>query len=115
MGTSLTRRQISSPLVQGAVEKIAPAVVAVVSKFSHTNNFRTTGQSASDVMYAAFEADKDNLGGGDVKPNGAYLNGHVLSEPGPEARDENKCERLWSESVRFAGLKEGDTVLAAWR
>jgi len=98
---------------------IAPAVVAVISKFSHANNYRTTGQSASDVMYAAFNANKESLGGGggndDVKPNGAYLNGHVLSEPGPEARDDKKCEKLWAESVGFAGLKEGDTVLAAWR
>lgn len=90
---------------------IANPLMSIVSKFSAPNgHYRTPAQSASDVIRAAL--DTETLG---KRPDGIYLNGHVLAECGPEARDERKCEVVWRESIGFAGIGEGDTVLKEWR
>jgi hypothetical protein len=33
---------------------------------------------------------------------------------GKEARDEEKQRRLWMESLKLAGVEEGDTALKFW-
>ncbi|KAI6091730.1 NAD(P)-binding protein [Hypoxylon rubiginosum] len=74
-------------------------------------DLRTTWKSAADTIHASFDTD----GGLGEHPNGLYLNGSVIAEVGPEAKDETKCRRLWSDSLGYASIKEGDTVLADWR
>lgn len=33
----------------------------------------------------------------------------------PEAKDEKKQKELWEGSLRYAGIKDGDTVLVEWK
>ncbi|KAI1769945.1 NAD(P)-binding protein [Hypoxylon cercidicola] len=74
-------------------------------------DLRTTWKSAGDAIHASFDTD----GGLGEHPNGLYLNGSVVADVGPEAKDETKCRRLWSDTLGYAGIKEGDTVLADWK
>ncbi|KAI0192265.1 hypothetical protein EV127DRAFT_426489 [Xylaria flabelliformis] len=108
MPTDLTRRSTSR--VMKALGLVAGPLMTVVSKLSPGGDYRTTAQSANDVINAAF--DTKLLG---EKPNGIYMDGASVGECGPEARDAKKCERVWKDSLGFAQVKEGDTVLANWR
>ncbi|GAP83865.1 putative short-chain protein [Rosellinia necatrix] len=108
MPTGLARRTTSRLL--RAAGAVAGPLMAVVSKLAPGGSYRTTAQSAADLVRAAF--DTDALGD---RPNGVYLNGAAAADVGPEARDPAKCERLWTDSLRFAQVGEGDTALAAWR
>ncbi|KAI1826880.1 NAD(P)-binding protein [Xylaria intraflava] len=108
MPTGLTRRNPNT-LLQIA-QKVMGPVVGLMSKFSSNSDFRTTEQSARDVVNAAF--DTKTLG---ERPNGIYLNGSVIGDVGPEAKDAAKCEKLWKDSLGYAQVKEGDTALAAWK
>ncbi|KAI1266342.1 NAD(P)-binding protein [Xylariaceae sp. FL1019] len=107
MSTGLTRRGNS---VLNTVGKVLSPFMGVLVKIMPGNDFRTTAQSASDVIAAAFDTEK--LG---VKPNGFYMDGHVKSEPGAEAKDDVKCERLWVDSLGYAQVKAGDTCLVNWQ
>ncbi|KAI2616239.1 NAD(P)-binding protein [Hypoxylon sp. NC1633] len=110
MMSSLTRRGswfISVFLVQ----IIGPVLAPIMTWLSPNGDLRTTWKSAGDVMHAAFDTD----GGLGEHPSGLYLNGSVVADVGPEAKDETKCRRLWSDSLGYAGIKDGDTVLADWR
>ncbi|KAI0472490.1 hypothetical protein F4859DRAFT_484384 [Xylaria cf. heliscus] len=108
MPTGLTRRTHSK--IVKAVSVVAGPLMAFVSKVSPGGHYRTTAQSATDVVNAAFDTQKIGQ-----RPNGIYLNGAEVGDVGPEAKDQAKCERLWKDSLGFAQIKEGDTVLAAWR
>ncbi|KAK5635099.1 hypothetical protein RRF57_010813 [Xylaria bambusicola] len=109
MPTGLARRTPSKFLRAASV--VAGPLMSIMSRFSTPNgHYRTTAQSASDVINAAFDTEK--LG---KRPDGIYLNGSVVADCGPEAKDEGKCEVVWRESIGFAGIKEGDTVLTNWR
>ncbi|TVY13085.1 hypothetical protein LARI1_G008809, partial [Lachnellula arida] len=54
-----------------------------------------------------------------LKPNGylgeypkaVYLGGSEKATPSVEARDEEKQRKLWVESLKFAKIRDGDTVL----
>jgi hypothetical protein len=108
MPTGLTRRS-SKGLVIAA--KLLGPLITVVSWLSPPNgDYRTTSQSAKDVLNAAF--DTETLG---ERPNGIYMNGAKRSDVGPEAKDITKCEKLWKDSLGYAQIHEGDTVLAAWQ
>ncbi|KAI1816594.1 NAD(P)-binding protein [Poronia punctata] len=110
MPTYLTRERTPNALARNVMKSVASVVISVVGHFRPGADFRTTEQSGSDVLYAAFELDGD-----EGRPNGVYLNGRLPSEVSVEARDERKCEVLWRESLGFVELKEGDTVLEGWR
>ncbi|KAH8156637.1 hypothetical protein CIB48_g11609 [Xylaria polymorpha] len=108
MPTSLTRRTSSKVIKMASV--VAGPLMTLVSKLSPGGDYRTTARSANDVINAAFDTEK--LG---ERPNGVYMNGAVVSDVGPEAKDAAKCEKVWKDSLGFAQIKDGDTVLAAWR
>ncbi|KAI2625478.1 NAD(P)-binding protein [Xylaria nigripes] len=108
MPTNLTRRG-AVPFF-GAITAVMGFVVSALSMVVSNSDLRSAAQSANDVMNASF--DTETLG---KQPNGIYLNGCVVGEVGPEAKDAAKCEKLWVDSLRFAQVKEGDTVLTAWR
>jgi hypothetical protein len=43
-----------------------------------------------------------------------YLDGRVVADSSKESHDEKKQAMLWEESLKFAGVKEGDTTLEDW-
>ncbi|KAI0113711.1 hypothetical protein GGR51DRAFT_506352 [Nemania sp. FL0031] len=108
MPTNLTRRN-PSKLVR-AMSVVAGPLFAVATKLSSNNHYRTTATSATDVVNAAF--DTKTVG---EHPNGIYMDGSSVGEVGPEAKDAAKCETLWRESLGYAQVKDGDTILAAWQ
>ncbi|KAI1644855.1 NAD(P)-binding protein [Daldinia loculata] len=110
MMSGIARR--SSWLVRVLIMQcIGPLIAPIVTWLSPNGNLRTTWKSAGDVIHACFDTD----GGLGEYPNGIYLNGTAISDVGPEAKDETKCRRLWRDSLEYANIKEGDTVLADWR
>lgn len=72
---------------------------------------RSPARGAGDVLEAAF-GDVGQDGG---QPKDLYFNGRQLAETGPESKDTAKRQLVWSETVKYAGLKEGDTVLVDWQ
>ncbi|KAI0830962.1 NAD(P)-binding protein [Hypoxylon sp. FL0890] len=83
----------------------------VLTWLNPNGDLRTPWKSAGDVIHACFDTD----GGLGEHPNGLYLNGTLIVDVGPEAKDDTKCRRLWQDSLEYAQIKEGDTVLADWR
>ncbi|KAF2731404.1 putative short-chain dehydrogenase [Polyplosphaeria fusca] len=65
---------------------------------------RTVERSAGDVVWGAMEGVR-----------GGYFDGRKAMETSGEAREREKREVVWRESVGFAGLGEGETVLGEWR
>ncbi|ETS79511.1 hypothetical protein PFICI_09364 [Pestalotiopsis fici W106-1] len=70
---------------------------------------RSTTRSASDVLEAVFVVDEEGN-----PPKDKYWDGRTPSETSEESRDVSKRELVWKETVKLAGLKEGETVLANW-
>ncbi|KAI0384678.1 NAD(P)-binding protein [Hypomontagnella monticulosa] len=93
------------------MQLIGPPLAALLTWWNPNGDLRTTSKSAADVLRACFDTDR-GLG---EYPNGIYLNGDAISDVGAEAKDETKCRRLWSDSLGYANIKEGDTILADWR
>ncbi|KAK3689099.1 putative short-chain dehydrogenase [Podospora appendiculata] len=90
-----------------------PLVARVAMWRDPTGNpaYRTPDKSAADVLMAAMD-NNPVLG---ERPKGLYLNGSEICETSVEAKDPKKREIVWRDSVRYANLKEGETVLANWR
>ncbi|KAI0817238.1 putative short-chain dehydrogenase [Xylaria sp. FL0064] len=71
---------------------------------------RPTSRSAGDVLEVAFDVGEDER-----LPKDLYFDGRELFETSEESRDPTKRELVWKETVRLAGLKERDTILASWQ
>jgi hypothetical protein len=69
---------------------------------------RSTEQSASDIMGAAFDTN-DVLG---QFPKALYLDGTKLIEPSAESQDLRKMALVWNQTVKMTGLKREETLLA---
>lgn len=115
MLTDLARRTPSTILraastVFRGVNYVAKPLLDALSRRSPNADFRSTAQSADDIVNAAF--DTEMLG---ERPNGVYMNGSAVGELGPEAKDAAKCRKVWEGCLRLAQVGEGDTVLADWR
>ncbi|TVY25107.1 Short-chain dehydrogenase TIC 32-like protein [Lachnellula hyalina] len=67
---------------------------------------RTPKKSGYDLLLACF--DEKYLG---EYPKAVYLGGSEKAIPSLEARDDEKQRKLWVESLKFAAIGEGDTVL----
>ncbi len=110
MGTSLMRhaswfsRTITMKLI---VPLLAPIAIRIQGNKSP---LRTTSKSAADALRACF--DTQTLGN---RPRAVYLDGNEQKAASDEARDETKRTTLWRDSIVYAGLKEGDTILREWR
>lgn len=110
MPTTLTRKEPSF-VARVVIGQILLSILATISFFLWPNGpFRTARKSARDVLRAAFD---DVCADGRL--NGVYLDGSKVSEVGPEALDEEKAAKLWRDSIEYAQIKEGDTVLADWQ
>ncbi|PQE22282.1 short-chain protein [Rutstroemia sp. NJR-2017a WRK4] len=75
------------------------------------NDVRTVDKAAKDVLAAAFDS-SPVLG---EQPKGVYLDGSERAEISAEAQDPRKREMVWKDSIGYAGLKEGETILAHWQ
>jgi hypothetical protein len=82
----------------------------LITWFMPNGAVRTPYKSAGDVLRCAF--DTKELG---EYPKALYLNGTLPLEPSKEAKDEGKTGMLWKDSIRYTGMKEGDTVLKNWQ
>ncbi|TVY33466.1 hypothetical protein LOCC1_G007634, partial [Lachnellula occidentalis] len=67
---------------------------------------RTPKKSGHDLLLACF--DEKYLG---VYPKALYLGGSEKATPSAEARNQENQRKLWAESLKFAMIKDGDTVL----
>ncbi|RYP01257.1 hypothetical protein DL764_006260 [Monosporascus ibericus] len=88
---------------------LLPVLGPILTRFSPNGTLRTVSKSGGDVLRAAF--DTKELG---EYPNGLYLNGSEPREVGAEAKDKRKTGQLWRDSLGYAGIEEGDTILAQW-
>jgi NAD(P)-dependent dehydrogenase (short-subunit alcohol dehydrogenase family) len=68
---------------------------------------RSTEQSASDVLQAAFDSN-DVLG---EYPKDVYMDGTKRVEPSTESQDVKKRALVWKQTVEMADLKQNDTIL----
>ncbi|RYP13809.1 hypothetical protein DL767_010588 [Monosporascus sp. MG133] len=108
MPSDLTRRD--SWYRRVLIGRFVLSVAALISKLLWPNGpLRTTKKSAADVLQAAF--DSNSLVS---HPNGLYLNGSKPGDVGSEVEDASKRIRLWRDSLRYAQVKHGDTVLVDW-
>ncbi|KAI0398834.1 putative short-chain dehydrogenase [Xylaria palmicola] len=71
---------------------------------------RPTSRSASDALELAF-----GMGEGGELPKDKYFDGRAPLETSSESRDPAKRVLVWAETVKLAGLKEGETVLRKWQ
>jgi hypothetical protein len=102
MVTSLARRSWSTHYKL----KLITPLVALMCWINPNGNFRTPWKSAGDVLRAAF--DTQTLGG---YPSGIYLSGSAVAAVSAEANDKEKTGQLWRDSLGYADIKDGDTVL----
>jgi hypothetical protein len=88
------------------------ALGAIMVRLSPNGTWRTVGKSAGDVIAAAFDSSPPPLS---ERPKGLYLNGSGVGKYNPEANDPVKGKVVWRGSVRYSGLKKGETLLEDWK
>lgn len=82
----------------------------VISYFVPNHFLRTAAKTGEDIVRVCFD---DTFG---EYPKAAYVDGSKFgARMNEEAKDEVKQKELWEGSLRYAGIKEGDTVLADWK
>ncbi|KAI1442793.1 putative short-chain dehydrogenase [Annulohypoxylon stygium] len=108
-GTMLSglQRYASWPIRVLLFQVIYPIVLYL---WPETGPVRPMSRSAGDVLEAAFMA-----GDGGEGMKDKYFNGREPFETSEESRDEEKRKLVWSETVKIAGLTEGETVLENWQ
>jgi hypothetical protein len=109
MPSDLTRRENNWFLFM-ARKQVKSWITPLVLWFKPDGIFRTTWKSAGDVLRAAF--DREDLGN---YPNGIYLNGRLVEDVGPEAKDTRKSGIVWKNSLGYAKITAQDTALAEWQ
>lgn len=72
---------------------------------------RTTDAGTADILKAVLGSDEP-VG---ESPKAMYFYGSRIEEMASETQDEKKRELLWKNTIRYTGLKEGETILANWR
>ncbi|OTA97029.1 hypothetical protein M434DRAFT_392210 [Hypoxylon sp. CO27-5] len=108
MATGIARRHPSYSFIR----IIMPWVASALSWLKPSSMFRTPNQSAENVTAVMF-GNNDATSG--AKPKGLYFKGTMQAEVSTEARDKDKRQMVWRDSVGYAKLKEGDTILMNWR
>ncbi|CRG86495.1 hypothetical protein PISL3812_03501 [Talaromyces islandicus] len=108
MPSDLNRRSIWVMFL--LMKFVLPLLAPLAVWLQPNGTIRTTTKSARDVVRAAF--DTTTLG---EHPNGIYLNGSEISDVGPEAKDVEKSKTLWHDSLGYAQLEKGDTILKVWQ
>jgi hypothetical protein len=93
---------------------VIPALSQVIRllEFVQPNgSLRRPATSATDLRRACFD-ENEPLG---KHPKAIALNGSAIgAHQTPEALDEKKQKELWTGSLKYAEIREGDTVLKNW-
>lgn len=97
-------------MIRGLWTVIMPWLVVVLTWIWPNGTNRTTKKSAGDLLAAAFDCNPVLMD----QPRGLYLDGEKKIEVSADAKDPNKTQLLWKDTVRYANLKEGETVLENW-
>ncbi|KUJ19299.1 putative short-chain dehydrogenase [Mollisia scopiformis] len=108
-GTMITGLQRLAPwIIRVLIFKI---VYPLILWWNPNGPVNTTQKSAGHVLQAAFES------GGVLGefPRDLYLNGTELFETSAESKDVKARDLVWKDSVKFADLKEAETVLVNWK
>ncbi|KAI2617081.1 putative short-chain dehydrogenase [Hypoxylon sp. NC1633] len=112
MGTGIARRSSSWFLRVVMFRVVIPILGAVMVYFWPNGTWRTLDKSSGDVVSAAFNLAPPPLS---ERPKSLYLDGSKRGEHSSEASDPLKGQAVWKGSVKYADLKEGDTVLQDWK
>jgi len=86
-------------------------ILRIIALLMPNGPVRTTKKSASHILKAAFDSDQV-LG---QFPKDLYFNGLELMGTSDEARDVRKRDIVWRQSIQYAELKEGETILVNWK
>ena len=105
-GTKLTRNGL---MILRIISQVAYLFQDIIVWYKPNGSLRSPKKSGGDLLRGAF--DEEELG---EHPKAVYLNGSERKVAGKEARDEEKQRRLWMESLKLAGVQEGDTALKVW-
>jgi hypothetical protein len=105
-GTGISR---DAPFTIRAALRVLGMMLGFINYFFPNAPFRSTRRSAGDLLHAAL--DEEEVG---ARHKAVNLNGRAKEDTSAESRDEAKWKELWEGSVKLAGLKKGDTVLANW-
>ena len=87
-----------------------PLLAPILTRWWPNGALRTVKLAARHHMAAALDT-RPPLG---ERPKGLYLYGSRLEEMSEEAKDVKKQRMLWSESIVYTQLKEGETILRNW-
>jgi hypothetical protein len=75
------------------------------------NHFiRTATKTGNDLVRVCFDVEKFG-----EYPKALYIDGAEIGDTTPETKDEEKWGKLWGGSLKWAGIKETDTVLENWK
>jgi|SRR5450432_423323 hypothetical protein len=107
-GTGLTLK--SPPFIRFLTQYVVPALQGISVMVAPNGPMRPTSKSAEDVLRACF--DTESLG---EHPKALFLDGSAISDSSKESHDVAKQKMLWTDSLKLAGIKEGDTVLKEWQ
>lgn len=111
MTTGIARRH-ESWFVRNVIHGLfMTVVVRLLSWIRPSGLFRTEKKSAGHILAAAFSSDAPFS----QRPKALHLDGLQLKEPSAESKDPRKRKTLWRDSIRYAHVEEGDTILADWR
>ncbi|CAJ2511165.1 Uu.00g067900.m01.CDS01 [Anthostomella pinea] len=84
-------------------------IYPVVAYLWPDGQVRSTQKSASQVLRAAFDPSLGEF------PKGLYFFDTKLLETSAESKDQQKRKMIWKESIRYAHVKEGETILNDWQ
>lgn len=112
MPTGIARRSDSWVLRFLVFQVILPVMVVVWAWLWPNGTFRTLQKSARDILSAALDCGPPPLS---ERPKGLFLNGSERGEYSTEAKEPMKGNIVWTGSVRFANLAEGETILGNWK
>lgn len=116
MPSGIMRR---ASFVQGVIiNKIAGTLLApLMTWWSPNGILRTPAKSAHDALVAVFgDEESAAQGKGEKKPFKAlYFDGSEVATPSEEARDPEKAAMLWSKSLEYAAVEQGETCLSDWQ
>lgn len=90
---------------------VVPLIARLAVWLQPNGPIRTIDTGTADILAVALDSGEPI---GEL-PKAMYFYGSRVEEVTKEATDEKKQERLWEDTVRYTGLKEGDTVLLKWR
>jgi hypothetical protein len=107
VSTAIGRNSPMNTAIIWTFQYLAP----VLNYFWPNHYVRTATKTGDDLVRVCFDQEKFG-----EYPKALYVDGsEIEARMNEEARDEKKREKLWKGSLRYAGIKEYDTVLVGWK